>query len=153
MIALKRAMGKRREHSDDQAFVARYEKGRPWEGYTDWEVLGCYRQIAACLTPAEFEWAAQEAVARFSPLDRQLLGGYLQRQAQQQGVHIAELEGNAAEDRFRDARVLGRVITHINYRRKDGLEQLLGTRDDVFDSLLAKGALAGIVAAVSKRSA
>lgn len=150
MIALARVFGDRRAQGARHDFVARYRKGAPWDGYTDQEVLERYRQVAPRLTPAEFELVAQAAMERFSPQDRQLFGRYLQQQAQWQGRQIADLGGNATENRFRDADILGTILARIHCRRDTGLEQLVCTQDNCIDSLLAKGALAGIVAAATR---
>lgn len=150
MIALMRVFGDRRGQGEKHDFVARYRRGAPWDGYTDQEVLDRYRQVTMHLTPSEFEVSAQAAMERFSPQDRQLFGRYLQQQAQWQGYHLADLGGNATEDRLRDADILGTTLARIHCRRDTGLEQLLCTQDDCFDSLLAKGALAGIAAAATR---
>lgn len=153
MIGLRGVFGDGRARSDEQDFVARYARGKPWDGYADREVLDRFREVTTSLPPAAFELAAREAVARFSPQDRQLFGQYLQQQVHQQGRQIADLEGAAADDRFRDAAILGRALARIHYGQKGGIEQVLGTQDGWFDSLLAKGTLAGIAAALEPPSA
>jgi hypothetical protein len=146
MFGRKRILEDGHTHGD-QGFITRYQKGRPWEGYADQEVLDRYRQVVPRLTPREFAYAAQEAVSPFSRQDRHMLGQYLQHQAVRHGIPIATRERSVPEDRFGDAEFLGQYIASINGGWKAGLEPLLSAPDDSFDSMLAKGALAGIVAA------
>ncbi|HVA89740.1 MAG TPA: hypothetical protein VNL71_07840 [Chloroflexota bacterium] len=40
---------------DYQDFIKRYEKGAPWDGYTDQEVVGRYQAMAPRLSPEEYE--------------------------------------------------------------------------------------------------
>jgi hypothetical protein len=41
-----------------EQFANRYDQGRPWEGYSDQEVLDRYGSIAHNASPAEYEEAA-----------------------------------------------------------------------------------------------
>ncbi|MGH2390224.1 MAG: hypothetical protein ACRDIE_18650 [Chloroflexota bacterium] len=129
-----------------QEFIDRYEQGAPWAGYTDQEVRGRYQALIPLLRPDQFAWAAERSLERFSPRNRVLFGQYIQRQALETGLRIPELEGIDAAATFRDSAMLGRVLAAIQRGRPDGLDQLLGCRGGILDSLLLKAALAGIVA-------
>jgi hypothetical protein len=148
-MAIKTVFGDRRRQAAGQDFIDRYNRGAPWNGYTDQEVLDRYRAVAARISPMDFEEAARAAMARFSPQDCELFGRYLQQKAEWQGLRIADLDGNAAEDNAQHAEILGHVLARFHCRQDGRLEQLLGIGGGSFDSLLAKGALAGIVAAAT----
>lgn len=150
MIGLKTVFGDRRGQAATLGFVDRYDQGAPWDGYSDQEVLDRYRALTARISPMAFEQAAREAVARFSPQDRQLFGRYLQQKAEWQGLHIAELGGDDPAGGVRDAETIGHVLARFHCRQDGRLELLLGTDRDCFDSLLAKGVLAGIVAEATR---
>jgi hypothetical protein len=150
MLARKRVAGGGSGQRDDQTFIARYEKGAPWEGYADHEVLERYRQLAPELTPAEFAQAAQESLARLTPQDRLLFGEYLQGQAEWQGVPITGLTEHDTERRPPDSYFLAQTIADIQRREPLLLEQLMGVEGSTVDSPLAKSVLAGIVAAGSR---
>ena len=54
------------QQSPTERFVARYEKGRPWEGYSDQEVVRRYRANTSHLGDDDFEELASQALARLS---------------------------------------------------------------------------------------
>ncbi|MGH2408756.1 MAG: hypothetical protein ACRDGS_00160, partial [Chloroflexota bacterium] len=133
--------------NDYQDFIARYEKGAPWDGYTDQEVVGRYQAMVPQLTAEEFEWAAAWSLARFSPQNRILFGQYVHQQAEDHGMRIPELEGEGAIAVYRDPEMLAQVLAGIQQRQPGVLDQLLGRGAGILDSLLVKAVLAGIVAA------
>src|SRR5918997_3970263 len=58
----------RRQRPTD--FIDRYERGRPYDGIGDHEVLQNYQTVAGRLSPQEYEEAAAEAFSRLSPEER-----------------------------------------------------------------------------------
>ncbi|MGH2346441.1 MAG: hypothetical protein ACRDG4_14535 [Chloroflexota bacterium] len=149
MIAFRLPVRGARGRNDEQPFVARYEKGAPWDGYTDQEVLDRYRPLVSQLAPAEFEEAARISLDRLTRQDRLLLGQYLQRQAEWHGVKIAAAPEDE-EHRMRDADFLAQTITDIHRREPALLEALMGVEGSTVDSPLTKAVLAGIVAVGTK---
>ncbi len=132
---------------DYQDFIKRYEKGAPWDGYTDQEVVGRYQAMAPQLSPEEFEWAAAWSLARFSPQNRILFGQYVHQQALDHGLRIPDFEGEGAVAVFRDPEMLAQALARIQERHPVVLDRLLGQGAGILDSLLVKAVLAGIVAA------
>jgi hypothetical protein len=129
-----------------QKFIDRYEKGAPWEGYTDLEVQGRYQALIPLLSPEQFVWAAEQSLERFSPQNRMLFGQYIQQQAQEVGLRIPELEEEDAAANLRDCSVLARILADLQQRRPDMPANLLSCREGILNSLLLKAALAGITA-------
>ena len=52
-------------------FVKRYEQGDPSEGYSDQEVLKRYGEVSHAVPPDQYAQAAQEALSKLSPEDRE----------------------------------------------------------------------------------
>jgi len=142
-----RALDERTLGNDYQDFIARYEKGAPWDGYTDQEVVGRYQAMVPHLSPAEFEAAAARSLARFSPQNRILFGQYVHQQAEDHGMPIPELADEGAVAVLRDPEMLAQVLAGIQQRQPGVLDQLMGRGAGILDSLLVKAVLAGIVAA------
>src|SRR5262249_8776304 len=63
--------GAQRQHYQD--FMQRYEQGRPWEGVSDEEATQHYSNVAQHLDPQDYRAAAEEAVSRLSPDEREEL--------------------------------------------------------------------------------
>lgn len=152
MKVLERALDTGQISPDYQEFIHRYEKGAPWEGYTDQEVLGRYQALAPHLSPEAFERAARQSLERFSPQNRILFGQYLQQQALDHGLRVPDLEVGDTVTALRDAEMLAHALATIQQRQPGVLDQLLGNRRGILDSLLVKAALAGIVAAAARDS-
>ncbi|HVC80504.1 MAG TPA: hypothetical protein VNL35_08410 [Chloroflexota bacterium] len=133
--------------NDYKDFIRRYEKGAPWDGYTDQEVVGRYQALAPRLSPEAYEQAAAWSLARFSPQNRILFGQYVHQQARDHGLPIPALEGEGAMAVLRDAEMLAQTLAGIQERKPAVLDQLLGEGAGILDSLLVKAVLAGIVAA------
>ena len=142
MLAMIRTRGRAPEA---QTFRARYERGTPWDGYADQEVLDRYQRAVPGLTPAEFERAAWRSLERLSTQDRLMFGEYLLRQAESYGTR---LPGLADDDpiSLQDSHVLAHALGHILQRQPDLLDYLLGAQSAPLDSLLTKAVLAGIAA-------
>ena len=136
-------------------FVKRYEQGDPSEGYSDQEVLKRYGEVSHAVPPDQYAQAAQEALSKLSPEDREEFLKMLQERAAARGV---ELPGKVASD----PKDLGNVLTDI-HEKPGQLSDILGPGDaqaqtsgsnpiiDMLSSPTAKAVLAGIAAIVVKR--
>ena len=133
-------------------FLARYEQGRPEEGYDDNEVAERYRQVAGQVDPETYEHAARDSFDRLDPAQRAELGRALRGAAQEQGV--------AADDDSDEPASLARLARRSHERSPDLLGQLLGGGaggglggglGSLLSNPAAKGALAGIAAMAVKR--
>src|SRR4029078_8389798 len=61
--------------------VKRYEQGDPSEGYSDQEVLKRYGEVSHAVPPDQYAQAAQEALSKLSPEDREEFLKMLQERA------------------------------------------------------------------------
>jgi len=135
-------------------FVKRYEQGDPSEGYSDQEVLKRYGEVSHAVPPDQYAKAAQEALSKLSPEDREEFLKMLQERAAARGV---ELPGKVASD----PRDLGKVLSDL-HEKPGQLRDILGPGDaqaqtsgsnpltDMLSSPMAKAVLAGIAATVVK---
>ena len=139
-------------------FVKRYEQGDPSEGYSDQEVLKRYGEVSHAVPPDQYAKAAQEALSKLSPEDREEFLKMLQERAAERGV---KLPGKVAAD----PKDLGKVLTDL-HEKPGQLPDILGPGDgqpqeqaapgsnpitDMLSSPMAKAVLAGIAAIVVKR--
>jgi hypothetical protein len=135
-------------------FVKRYSQGHPAEGYTDQEVLDRYRDVAHAVPPDQYAQAAQEALAQLSPEERAEFVKMLQERARARGVTLPSQVGSDPKD-------LGQVVTDL-HQKPGQLRDLLGGErgpsqrsgsavTDVLASPVAKAALAGIAAMITRR--
>ena len=143
-----------KEYTD---FVDRYERGKPSEGYSDKEVLQRYGDVSHAVPPDQYAKAAQEALSKLSPEDREEFLKMLQERAAARGV---KLPGKVASD----PKDLGKVLTDL-HEKPGQLRDILGPGDgqpqdqaqgsnpitDMLSSPMAKAVLAGIAAIVVKR--
>ena len=136
-------------------FVKRHEQGDPSEGYSDQEVLKRYGEVSHAVPAGQYAQAAQEALGKLSPEDREEFLKMLQERAAARGV---ELPGKVASD----PKDLGKVLTDL-HEKPGQLRDILGPGDaqaqasgsnpltDMLSSPMAKAVLAGIAAIVVKR--
>ena len=138
-------------------FVKRYEQGDPSEGYSDQEVLKRYGEVSHAVPADQYAQAAQEALGKLSPEDREEFLKMLQERAAERGV---KLPGKVAAD----PKDLGKVLTDL-HEKPGQLRDILGGGDaqprgqapesspigDMLASPMAKAVLAGIAAMVVKR--
>ena len=157
MGILDELLGGGQRQKDYRDFVDRYERGNPSEGYSDQEVLKRYGEVSHAVPPDQYAKAAQEALSKLSPEDREEFLKMLQERAAARGV---ELPGKVASD----PRDLGRVLTDL-HEKPGQLRDILGPGDgqlqgqasgsnpigDMLSSPMAKAVLAGIAAMVVKR--
>src|SRR6187397_3570439 len=111
--------GQRQKEYND--FVNRYEQGSPSEGYSDQEVLKRYGEVSHAVPPDQYAKAAQEALGKLSPEDREEFLKMLQERAAARGV---KLPGKVASD----PRDLGRVLTDL-HEKPGQLRDILGPGD------------------------
>jgi hypothetical protein len=101
----------RRQRAND--FIERYERGKPYDGIDDDEVIQNYRATVGRLSPQEYEDATAESLGRLSREERR----ELRRRMREQGGQIDKDED---DDPRRMARELSR------YRQHQGSDDPLG---------------------------
>jgi hypothetical protein len=150
-------LGGGQTQKDFKDFVNRYEQGDPAEGYSDQEVLKRYSEVSHAVPPKEYAKAAQEALEKLSPEEREEFLEMLRNRAAARGV---KLPGKVASD----PKDLGKVLTDL-HEKPGQLRDMLGPRGggaqeqaqgsnpivDILSSPQAKAVLAGIAAMVIKR--
>lgn len=146
------AGGRREEEYKD--FVTRYEQGKPADGYSDQEVLEKYSDVAHAVPADEYAQAAQDALKKLTPQEREALLRLLEERARNNGVPLpAKVDS--------DPQGLGGLLTEL-HKIPGRLRDLLGgngsatssdsaSRPNILASPIAKAALAGITAMVVSR--
>jgi len=147
---------RRRRASD---FVDRYERGAPYEGIDDDEVIQNYRATAGRLSPQEFEEATGESLSRLSREERRELR---RRLRQQRG-------GQVDVDDDDDPRLMARELSQYRQQGSDdplgGLGGMLGgmfgggassqagssAGGDLLGGPLAKALMGGVAAFAMKK--
>ena len=108
--------GRRRRATD---FVDRYERGAPYDGIDDDEVMHNYRATAGRLSPQEFEEATAQSLGRLSREERR----ELRRRMRHQG-------GGQIDDDDDDPRLMAREVSQYRQQGSDdplgGLGGMLG---------------------------
>jgi hypothetical protein len=97
-------------------FVDRYERGAPYDGINDDEVIQNYRATAGRLSPQEYEEAAAESFGRLSREERRELR---RRMRQQRGGQI-----DADDDD--DPRTMARELSQYRQQQQQGDDPLGG---------------------------
>ena len=115
---------RRRRASD---FVDRYERGAPYEGIDDDEVIQNYRATAGRLSPQEFEEATGESLGRLSREERRELR---RRLRQQRG-------GQVDVDDDDDPRLMARELSQY---RQQGSDDPLGGLGGMLGGMFGGGA-------------
>ncbi len=113
----------RRQRATD--FIDRYERGRPYDGIGDDEVLQNYRAAAGRLSPQEYEEAMADSFGRLPREERRELK---RRMRQQQG-------GQMRDDDDDDPRAMAREVSQ--YRQQGS--------DDPLGGLFGGGGLGGML--------
>jgi hypothetical protein len=142
---------KQQEYRD---FADRYQQGKPWEGYSDQEVMERYNEVAPNLSPDAYEDSAAEAFARLSPQERQEFARYLRQRARQSQAQFPDMDDDDRYDRYEDPRELARATARMERQQPGLLGGLLGGGQGVqqaLDNPLAKAALAGIAAIAAQK--
>jgi Ricin-type beta-trefoil lectin domain-like len=135
---------------DYHDFAARYAQGAPHEGYSDQEVGQRYQQVAANLSPQEYQDAAEQAYARLSPQERLQFAQYLQQQAQAHGS--MGFGQGAPVQQYQDPRALAQATAQLQQQQPGVLSGLLGGGGGgALANPLARAALAGIAAMAVSR--
>ena len=150
----------RRQRATD--FIERYERGRPYDGIGDDEVLQNYRATAGRLSPQEYEEATADAFGRLSREERRELRRRLRQQRR------AERLDDVDDD---DPRTMAREVSQ--YRQQGGDDPLGGLlgglggmfgagagstqtrgsqpQGDLFGGPLSKAVLGGVAAYAMKK--
>jgi hypothetical protein len=157
---------KRQEYED---FGRRYEQGPPWEGYTDQEVLDRYGEVAHKLPAADYEAAVREALSRLSPGEQ---AAFLRDLQDRTRGRESSLREPRQETGGRDLDQLARSVRELHEepgRLRDALTRQQGGEprgvpggidpappapslgEGLFQSPLAKAAIAGITAMLVRR--
>jgi hypothetical protein len=138
-------------------FINRYDKGAPSEGYSDQEVLSRYGEVSHAVPPDQYAQAAQEALSKLSPEERESFVKMLQDRAAARGVTLPPKVAPEPKE-------LGQVLTDL-HGTPGQLRDILGGSaaqpqgqasgsspiTDILTSPMAKAVLAGIAAMVVKR--
>lgn len=103
----------RRQRATD--FIDRYDRGRPYDGINDDEVLHNYQTVAGRLSPQEYEDAAADS---FGHLDREERRELRRQMRQQRG------QGDLRDDDDDDPRAMAREVAR--YRQQGGDDPLGG---------------------------
>ncbi len=126
-----------------QDFLKRFEQGQG-QGISDQEAANNYQAVAQRLPPDHYREAAEQALAKLSPDERNALVAQLQAQAGQQAVNVPglpEARGNP------EPGPLAGVLTSMHQQQPGMIERLLGGQaSGAFSSPVAKAALMGIAA-------
>jgi hypothetical protein len=148
----------RRQRATD--FIDRYERGRPYDGIGDDEVLQNYRATAGRLSPQEYEEAAAEAFSRLSPEERRELKRRMRQQRRAERL----------DDDDDDPRTMARELSQYRQQENDdplgglfgsaGLGGMLGggssqhqgsAGGDLLGGPLGKAVLGGVAAFAMKK--
>ncbi len=125
-----------------QGFVNRYEQGHPSEGYDDQEVMQRHHDVAANLSPEEYQQAAQQSFDRMSPDERKQFGQHLQEEAQQRGYNDPNLD-NAGHEDLQDSGFLAQTAGHMQQQQPGMLGQILSGGGGGLGGMLGSGSQSG----------
>jgi hypothetical protein len=114
----------RRQRATD--FIDRYERGRPYDGIGDDEVIQNYQTVAGRLSPQEYEEAAAEAFGRLSREERRELR---RRLRQQRGAQVRDDDDD-------DPRTMARELSQV---RQQGSDDPLGGLGGMLGGMLGGG--------------
>jgi hypothetical protein len=154
----------RRQRATD--FIDRYERGRPYDGIGDDEVIQNYQTVAGRLSPQEYEEAAADAFGRLSREERR----ELRRRMRQQR------KADMLDDDDDDPRSMARELSQYRQQGSDdplgglfggggglggmlggmlggggGSPQASGSSGDLLGGPLGKAVLGGVAAYAMKR--
>jgi hypothetical protein len=120
--------GRRRRATD---FVDRYERGAPYDGIDDDEVMHNYRATAGRLSPQEFEEATAQSLGRLSREER--------RELRQRMRH----QGGPIDDDDDDPRLMAREVSQYPQGSDDPLGGLGGMLSGMFGGSSNQGGSSG----------
>jgi hypothetical protein len=147
----------RRRRATD--FVDRYERGAPYDGIDDDEVIQNYRATAGRLSPQEYEEATAESLSRLSREERRELR---RRLRQQRGAEMRDDDDD-------DPRLMAQELSQVRQQGSDdplggllgGLGGMLGgggastqasgSQGDLLGGPLGKAVLGGVAAFAMKK--
>lgn len=149
MSFLQNLMGGGQQRQEYQDFANRYDQGHPSEGYDDDEVMSRYQQVAAHLSPQDYQAAAQQSFSRMAPQERMQFGQHLQQQARQQGYHDPAWDED--DTLYQDPGYLSQVTGRLEQQQPGMLGQMLGGGGNTLGNPLARAGMAGVAAEAIKR--
>jgi hypothetical protein len=112
----------------------------------DEQVQQSYSQVAAGLPQDQYVEAAQQALSRLSPEQREQLAQQLQTHAQQQGINVPAVQQAPSSDPGSLANAMGQV-----HAEQPNVLQQMFAPGGTFSSPIAKAALLGITAFAAQR--
>lgn len=170
MALLEQLLGnQQRDHDDYRDFTERYDRGAPWDGIRDDEVVERYQRVGRQLPPDVYEESAEEAFAQMSPEQRREFGEYMRHQSRERNLDIFDRDGDGRDDRLDNPRVLAKATGRMHQQQPDLLGGMLGGMlgggggnnrgrqgdgggmGDMLSNPIAKAALAGITAMAAKK--
>jgi hypothetical protein len=125
--------------------VSAFEQGQH-DQVPDQQVQQGYSQVAASLPQDQYVQAAEQALSRLSPDQRQQLAGELQAQAQAHGVNVPAVQQRPPTDPGGLANAMGQV-----HAGQPNVLQQMFAPGGTFSSPIAKAALLGITAFAAKQ--
>ena len=125
--------------------VSAFEQGGH-DQVPDQQVQQGYSQVASSLPQDQYVQAAEQALSRLSPEQRQQLAQELQAQAQAHGVNVPAVQQQLPTDPGGLASAMGQV-----HADQPNLLQQMFAPGGTFSSPIAKAALLGITAFAAKQ--
>ena len=126
--------------------ISSFEQGRH-DDVSDQQVHESYTQVASQLPQDQYVLAAEQAMSRLSPEQRQQLAQQLQTQAQQQGYSLP-----TGPQTPTDPAGLANAMGQVHAEQPNMLQQMFAP-GGTFSSPIAKAALLGITAMAAKQLA
>lgn len=115
---------------------------------SDADAHQAYGQVAAQLSPQEFQQVASDAYTRLTPDQRTQVADYLRSQAANQSINVPQLP--SGPQAASDPAALAAATSQIHGQNPNLLQQLFAP-GGTFSSPIAKMALLGITAMAAKR--
>jgi hypothetical protein len=131
--------------NDLGGLLSAFEQGNH-DQVPDQQVQQQYGQVAASLPQDQYVQAAQEALSRLTPEQREQLAQELQSQAQQHGVNVPAVQQTPPTDPGGLANAMGQV-----HAEQPNVLQQMFAPGGTFSSPIAKAALLGITAFAAKQ--
>jgi hypothetical protein len=131
--------------NDLGGLLSAFEQGNH-DQVPDQQVQQQYGQVAASLPQDQYVQAAQEALSRLTPEQREQLAQELQSQAQQHGVNVPAVQQAPPTDPGGLANAMGQV-----HAEQPNVLQQMFAPGGTFSSPIAKAALLGITAFAAKQ--
>lgn len=140
-----------------QNFIQRYEQGDPREGYSEQEALDRYQQVATVLPTAQYIQAAEAALERLSPQQRQQFGQLITTIAEQNGISIPGLSASTPARHLQNSGVLAQTLGLLHQQQPELLARIAAAHGNapstnLMSNSVVKAALGGIAAMAAKQA-